>query len=479
MNERLIQEIGGIVEKYKTIPIQKIANDFNINMAAKQNMNLIMRQLLKKELSKESLEFLNNDSYEIKTISLEKYGALQESISLPVFKYCDIVNETWETSTLRRMMIDKVFIFVVFRYYKGRDCRIESIIPWTMSNTVLDKDVKKIWEKTVECIRTGNIVKYVDDSGRRHTYFPAASESLYMHVRPHARNNFDTIPLPVADKVTGLTEYPKHSFWLNKNFVAQITSQRIKIMQFDRLQLTLLLGLYYIGKSRNIETFVRKFNVFFHASTSVQTILFELAKYKNIDPANNQELNTNNILHKQIWDDYISSGKIIELKDIYRRFSRGDFVQKGLNPMCESVTYDIEPRQNSIIVEDMPVQKSVKLLSSNKYCNPRSKEVLSNALQNAYYQCEMSCGVKLFVRKDGKTPYTEGHHLIPLEYQDYFEYSLDVEANIVSLCPNCHKLLHYGYDKEQILKQLYDKRIDRLKKCKLDLDFVSLLLMYR
>ena len=26
------------------------------------------------------------------------------------FKYCDIVNETWETSTLRRMMIDKVFI---------------------------------------------------------------------------------------------------------------------------------------------------------------------------------------------------------------------------------------------------------------------------------------------------------------------------------------------------------------------------------
>ena len=85
-------------------------------------------------------------------------------------------------------------------------------------------------------------------------------------------------------------------------------------MQFDRLQLTLLLGLYYIGKSRNIETFVRKFNVFFHASTSVQTILFELAKYKNIDPANNQELNTNNILHKQIWDDYISSGKIIELK---------------------------------------------------------------------------------------------------------------------------------------------------------------------
>ena len=250
-------------------------------------------------------------------------------------------------------------------------------------------------------------------------------------------------------------------------------------MQFDRLQLTLVLGLYYIGKARNIETFVRKFNMFFHVSASVQTILFELAKYKNIDPANNQELNANNILHKQIWDDYISSGKIMELKDIYRQFSRDDFVQKGLDLMAECVTYDIEPRQDSIIVEDMPVQKSVKVLNSDKYRNLRSKEVLSNALQNANYQCEILCGVKLFMRKDGKTPYTEGHHLIPLEYQDYFEYSLDVEANIVSLCPNCHKLLHYGYDKNQILKKLYDMRITRLKKCKLDLDFASLLLMYR
>lgn len=225
MNEILINEISAIVEKYKNTPVQKIANDFNINMAAKQNMSLIMKQLLKKELSKDSIQFLHNSKYEIKTISLEKYGTLQESISLPFFKYCDIVEEEWETSTLRTMLSETVFIFVVFRYYKGRDCRIESITPWTMSQTILDKDIRLIWERTVSCLRDGHIVKYLDANGRRHTYFPAASESPYMHVRPHARNSEDTIPLPTADKLTGLKEYPKHSFWLNKGFVSQIISK--------------------------------------------------------------------------------------------------------------------------------------------------------------------------------------------------------------------------------------------------------------
>lgn len=37
----------------------------------------------------DSIQFLHNSKYEIKTISLEKYGTLQESISLPFFKYCD------------------------------------------------------------------------------------------------------------------------------------------------------------------------------------------------------------------------------------------------------------------------------------------------------------------------------------------------------------------------------------------------------
>lgn len=54
----------------------------------------------------------------------------------------------------------------------------------------------------------------------------------------------------------------------------------------------------------------------------------------------------------------------------------------------------------------------------------------------------------------------EGHHLIPLKQEDNFSFSLDIEANIVALCPHCHRLLHYGDEEEikPILEQLFIQR---------------------
>ena len=74
-------------------------------------------------------------------------------------------------------------------------------------------------------MENGNIVKYIDDNGRYFSYFPASSESPYVHVRPHAQNRDDALPLPVADKLTGLMRYPKHSFWLNRSYVLKIISR--------------------------------------------------------------------------------------------------------------------------------------------------------------------------------------------------------------------------------------------------------------
>lgn len=44
-------------------------------------------------------------------------------------------------------------------------------------------------------------------------------KKILFRVRPHARNAADTYELPFADKLTGLTEYTKHSFWLNASYV--------------------------------------------------------------------------------------------------------------------------------------------------------------------------------------------------------------------------------------------------------------------
>ncbi len=74
----------------------------------------------------------------------------------------------------------------------------------------------------------------------------------------------------------------------------------------------------------------------------------------------------------------------------------------------------------------------------------------------------------------------ETHHLIPLSKQDNFEFSLDVEANIVSLCSNCHNCIHYGIDEDKIkiLNELFKLRKDRLSKCGINITFNYLLDVY-
>lgn len=52
----------------------------------------------------------------------------------------------------------------------------------------------------------------------------------------------------------------------------------------------------------------------------------------------------------------------------------------------------------------------------------------------------------------------EPHHLIPLQYHEEFEWSLDVEANVVSLCSECHNQIHYG-DGKKYLKNYGNKEV--------------------
>jgi hypothetical protein len=80
-------------------------------------------------------------------------------------------------------------------------------------------EAKNIWEEMVKTVSNGKIIKEVTDRGVRKTYFPKKSENRISHVRPHARNADDTHELPIADKLTGLTEFTKHCFWLNASYV--------------------------------------------------------------------------------------------------------------------------------------------------------------------------------------------------------------------------------------------------------------------
>ena len=71
--------------------------------------------------------------------------------------------------------------------------------------------------------------------------------------------------------------------------------------------------------------------------------------------------------------------------------------------------------------------------------------------------------------------------MIPFSNQGGFKFSLDVTANIVALCPNCHRLLHNGRkpEKAKEIGTLYAQRKSRLIEKKLKISETELMKLYR
>lgn len=94
----------------------------------------------------------------------------------------------------------------------------------------------------------------------------------------------------------------------------------------------------------------------------------------------------------------------------------------------------------------------------------RSPAVAAAAIRAANFVCEIDSNHWTFTSKARNQRYVEAHHLIPISQQDNFTYSLDIAANIVSLCATCHRMLHFAtlQEKKGILKLLLKQRREHL-----------------
>lgn len=129
----------------------------------------------------------------------------------------------------------------------------------------------------------------------------------------------------------------------------------------------------------------------------------------------------------------------------------------------------------------IPKEKDSKDLRITSSAYKRNINVARNALIRANFLCEYDNSDRVFLRKGSiDRYYTEAHHLIPLSEHNDFEYSLDIEENVVSLCSHCHNLLHYGRheDKKIILEKLYNQRVNVLRECGINITFEQLFNYY-
>lgn len=122
-----------------------------------------------------------------------------------------------------------------------------------------------------------------------------------------------------------------------------------------------------------------------------------------------------------------------------------------------------------------PASSSVVIYTREK----RSRSIAEKSLKAAGYQCEISSSHKTFNSPNGK-PYVEAHHLVPLSQTNNLGINLDVMENIVSMCPNCHRAIHYAEKSERFvyIKTLFALRNKSLKSRGISLTMFNLAKMY-
>lgn len=94
-----------------------------------------------------------------------------------------------------------------------------------------------------------------------------------------------------------------------------------------------------------------------------------------------------------------------------------------------------------------------------------SKTIRNKALDRAGRKCEFNPDHLTF-KDSNKNTFMEGHHLVPMEYQDLFAQSLDIVENIVSLCPICHREIHHALPnrRKEMALYLFELRKEELTK---------------
>ncbi|MDR2832260.1 MAG: DNA mismatch repair protein MutH [Streptococcaceae bacterium] len=219
---------------------EELMDLFGVNKqkAPKARNPEIVKGILGLKGNYEQAQEIQKANISVKTIVVNKGAKTnKEEFKLCEYKFKDVIRETWEDSELREHLQDTKFLLVVFE----RDGDIQTfkgVKFWEMPEEDIEGAVRRVWEDTVEKIKTGVEITY---TGNKHlTNFInssvedilfsklSASQTSYQKDSPHV----DELPadiywrnIPVAKENDYSDRYmTKQAWWLNKKYMFEVIS---------------------------------------------------------------------------------------------------------------------------------------------------------------------------------------------------------------------------------------------------------------
>lgn len=211
----LIQLVRNRFQPYFGLTEQELGERFDYVKPGKRKPKnlcaLITRRILGVSDSTKIEEF-EKAGVKPKTVRVKRNGTPKESMSSPHFDYFDLVETPFEDSDFA-VFLDQKYLFVIYREDDSeRDLyRLSDVAFWQMPDDDLE-DAERCYEEMRLRVANG----HAEDSVK-------STENRCCHVRPHGRNNEDTLPTPQGDRIV------KKCFWLNAQYlkgeIAKITGR--------------------------------------------------------------------------------------------------------------------------------------------------------------------------------------------------------------------------------------------------------------
>lgn len=165
----------------------------------------------------------------VKAIRIEKNGKIRENMSFPPFKFKELVEETWEESTLFNYFDTTRFLFVIYQS-DGLHYKLIGSQLWNMPYSDLNVIVKQGWERIQKSIKDGVILTPKETKAGivYQNSLPKKKDNPILHIRPHAQKSaFKFKDGTIIGNLSNADELPdgqwmtKQSFWINNTYIVE------------------------------------------------------------------------------------------------------------------------------------------------------------------------------------------------------------------------------------------------------------------
>ncbi len=181
------------------------------------------------------------------------------------------------------------------------------------------------------------------------------------------------------------------------------------------------------------------------------SFVYRLGNYSAVDPLSKMKgfKNGGQIAGAMFRKYSVDKKKLKELSSeiIYRLSESEKKLKKRMDELAEDATF--QQLVESSPPADEPETGAVKPPSQTQKKGTKSYKtkpgISKKQLIKANFKCEVDESHTTFISRATNKQYLEAHHLIPISKQaDFPNASLDVTANILALCPLCHRRFHHA-----------------------------------